>query len=232
VSAGGVAFREGHVETGGVRIRYLEAGQGVPLVHLHGAGGLSLTPAHDLLARRFRVVACEIPTLDAPDPHGGAPGLAATIGRATETIGLGPFNLVATSSAAAPALWLALGEPARVLALVLESPETLRPRGSPASSRSDDAAARCPRDGELDLEGRLPGLATPTLVLLGTQEGVPAAMGRVCTALMPRGHLVFVYGAGRDIASDRPEAFVEVVADFLERHDAFVIRRRDARVDP
>src|SRR2546425_790307 len=57
----GGAFREGFVEADGFRIRYAEAGQGVPLVHLHGAGGLRLSPAHDLLARQFRVIAFEMP---------------------------------------------------------------------------------------------------------------------------------------------------------------------------
>jgi len=35
----GTAFREGHVEGDGFGIRYLEAGRGLVLVHLHGAGG-------------------------------------------------------------------------------------------------------------------------------------------------------------------------------------------------
>ena len=33
------AFREGFVDADGFRIRYWEAGEGPPLVHLHGAGG-------------------------------------------------------------------------------------------------------------------------------------------------------------------------------------------------
>ena len=42
-------FSEGWVEADGFRIRYKAAGEGPPLVHLHGAGGLRLTPAHELL---------------------------------------------------------------------------------------------------------------------------------------------------------------------------------------
>ena len=42
------SFRENHVEADGFRIRYMEGGDGPPLVHLHGAGGLRLNPAHDL----------------------------------------------------------------------------------------------------------------------------------------------------------------------------------------
>ena len=43
-------FREAFVETDGFRIRYMEAGSGPPLVHLHGAGGMRISPAHELLA--------------------------------------------------------------------------------------------------------------------------------------------------------------------------------------
>ena len=39
----GEGFREGHVEADGFRIRFMAAGEGPPLVHLHGAGGLRLT---------------------------------------------------------------------------------------------------------------------------------------------------------------------------------------------
>ena len=39
----------------------MEAGQGTPLVHLHGAGGLRLTRAHDLLSKRYQVIVFEMP---------------------------------------------------------------------------------------------------------------------------------------------------------------------------
>ena len=73
-AAPGAAFREGFVEADGFRIRYMEAGQGTPLVHLHGAGGMRLTPGHDLLCppspggrlrdAGFRLVAREHPDAD------------------------------------------------------------------------------------------------------------------------------------------------------------------------
>jgi hypothetical protein len=46
------------------------------------------------------------------------------------------------------------------------------------------------------------------------------------------GHLVFVYDAGAAIAAARPEAFCEVVTDFLERHEAFVISRAGTIINP
>ena len=56
-----MAFSEGFVEADGFRIRYMQAGQGTPLVHLHGAGGMRMTRAHDLLSRRYRVIVFEMP---------------------------------------------------------------------------------------------------------------------------------------------------------------------------
>jgi pimeloyl-ACP methyl ester carboxylesterase len=200
------AFREGYVEVDGVLIRYMEAGQGPPLVHVHPADGLRLTPAHDLLCRRFRVVALELP--EGPSPEH-------TLARAIATLGIDTFNLVGTSFGGPGALWLALHDPQRVLALVLEAP----------AARPDD------RDG--DLERRLANLATPTLVLFGTMDAVaPPALGRVYKALMPNCHLVFVYAAAHAISADRPEAFSEVVIDFLERHEAFVISRAQTVIHP
>ncbi len=37
-------FREGFVKADGFRIRYIEAGEGSALVHLHGAGGSGSPP--------------------------------------------------------------------------------------------------------------------------------------------------------------------------------------------
>ena len=94
------------------------------------------------------------------------------------------------------------------------------------------AASRGP-DRDADLEGRLPRVVTPTLVLFGTLDSVIApAMGRVYKDLMPGCHLVFVYDAGHGISTDRPEAFAEVVVDFLERHEAFVISRTETVIHP
>ena len=204
-------FSEGYVEADGFRIRYMEAGEGAPLVHLHGAGEPRLTPAHDLLSRHFRLVLFETPGF------GQSPELASMLARAIGNLGLDTFNLMGTSFGGTTALWLALQAPERVLALVLEAPAAIRQEGA------DDA----------DLERRLSGLATPTLVLFGTLDRVIApAMGRVYKETMPNGHLVFVYDAGHEISTDRPEAFADVVIDFLERHEAFVISRTATVIHP
>ena len=262
----GADFGENHVEADGFRIRYREAGRGPALVHLHGAGGLRLTPGHDLLSRHFRVVAFEMPGFGASpenDRTRDMPEMASTMAKAIDALGLDQFNLMGTSFGGKTALWLALQQPKRVQALVLEAPAAIRPEGTVSPSGSPEEMARrlyahpervaplpAPDpavraktgrlvqrlrgpDRDADLEARLPGLAVPTLVLFGTVDRViPPQMGHFYKELMPNAHLVFVYDAGHAISTDRPEAFTEVVADFLERREAFVVSRTDTVIHP
>jgi len=84
-----------------------------------------------------------------------------------------------------------------------------------------------------DLETQLSQLKAPTLVVFGTRDRmIPPEMGHFYKELMPNCHLVFVYDAGHAIGAERPEAFVEVVADFLDRHEAFVISRTETVIHP
>src|ERR671919_389329 len=53
-------FKEGHVEADGFRIRYLEAGQGNPVV-MPDSMKWGLSKLHDALAQKYRVVALELP---------------------------------------------------------------------------------------------------------------------------------------------------------------------------
>ena len=265
-AAASAEFKEGHVEADGFRIRYMEAGHGVPLVHLHGAGGLRLTPGHDLLSRQFRMIAFEMPGFGQSPENTrtqNMPELAATMAKAVEQMGIDSFNLMGTSFGGKTALWLALQQRERVQALVLEAPAAIRregaapPSGSPeemarrlyahperlppmpapdpvvqAKTRKLVARLRGP-DRDADLEPQLRDLATPTLVLFGTVDRViPPEMGHLYKELMPNCHLVFVYDAGHAISTDRPEAFTEVVTDFLERHEAFVISRTPTVIHP
>jgi pimeloyl-ACP methyl ester carboxylesterase len=261
-----MAFHEGWVEADGFRIRFMEAGDGPPLVHLHGAGGVHLTPAHDLLSQTYRVIVFEMPGLGASPENARTqtmPDLAATMAKAAQAIGLDRFNLMGTSFGGKVALWLAAQQPSLVRALVLEAPAAMRPEDMrpvagtpdqialrlyahpermPALPAVDTAQAartmalvrrlRGPNRDEA-LEQRLRGLATSTLVVFGTLDSViPPAMGRIYKELMPNSHLVFVYDAGHVIAAERPEAFVDVVTDFLERGDAFLISRAKTVVFP
>src|SRR5690242_14457663 len=124
---------EDHVEADGFRIRYVEAGEGAPLVHLHGGGGLTLTPAHDLLAGGRRVIAFEMPGFgESPENtrHETMPDMARTMLAAVTALGIDQFDLMGTSFGSRTALWAAQIAPERVRALVLESPAAIRPEGA------------------------------------------------------------------------------------------------------
>jgi pimeloyl-ACP methyl ester carboxylesterase len=184
-----------HVELDGSAVRYLDTGDGTPLLHLVAPGALRPSPAHPLLAAHFRILVMEAPP---------APRLVSAL----DGLGLDAVDLLASGGAARAAAELALSAPARVRALALESPEP-----------PDDAS----------IERRLGDVTTPTLVLLGARGGVA---GRAWTERIPGGFLVYVYDAGAAIAAERPEAFAEVVIDFFQRREAFVISRATTVIHP
>jgi pimeloyl-ACP methyl ester carboxylesterase len=259
-------FTEGHVEADGFRIRYMEAGQGTPLVHLHGAGGMALNPAHDLLARHYRVIVFEMPGFGTSAENTRTQNqaeLARTMAQAATQLGLDRYNLMGSSFGGRTALYLAAQTPEQVLALVLEAPAAIRPAGMQPPSGTPQEIARLiyahPErlplrpapdpdiqaknarlvarlrgpDRDPELEELLHGLATPTLVLFGTLDRLmPSEMGRHYKAMLPNCHLILVYDAGHAISTERPEAFTEVVADFLERHEAFIISRTETVIHP
>lgn len=261
----GSAFQERSVDVDGFCIRYLEAGKGPPLVHLHGAGGLRLTSAHDLLSRAYRVIAFEMPGFGSAENQRTQTiqNLATTMAAAVDALGLSRFNLMGTSFGGTVASWLAIQRADLVAVLVLDAPAAIRPEGSePVSGTQEEmvrrlyahpervppapaveaalaarrlALVRRLRSPARDtvLEEGLRQLGMPALVLFGTQDGViPPAMGRVYKELIPDAHLIFVYDAGHALMIERPEAFAEVVADFLERTDAFVICRTKTAIFP
>lgn len=261
-----MSFREGFVNADGFRIRFMEAGDGPALIHLHGAGGLHLTPAHSLLSESHRVIAFEMPGFgdSAENTRSAAmPDLASTMAAAVRALGIETFDLLGSSFGGKVALWLAALHSDRVRALVLEGPAAIRPAGmQPVSGTAAEMsrmlfghpermepmpdleeAVRLKQrtlvgrlrglDRDQALEDRMRGVRTPVLVLFGTLDRVmPPEMGRYYKALLPNCHLVFVYDAGHLIGAERPEAFAEVVGDFLERREAFVISLRETVIHP
>src|SRR5262245_43621031 len=128
----GALFTEGYVEADGFHIRYREAGQGEPLVSLHGAGGMKLYHSHELLAAQYRVIVFEVPGFGqslANERSQSMPELALTMAQAVTNLGIERFNLMGNSFGGKLALWLAVQQPKRVQALVLVAPAAIRPEG-------------------------------------------------------------------------------------------------------
>ena len=119
-----MAVEEHDVEIDALPIRYLAAGEGPPLVLLHGAGDNSLDwrwvlPA---LARKHRVYAPDLP--GSPDSARPAADYSPAfferfVADFVEALGIGRATFVGNSLGGLIALRLALSEPDRVTALVL-----------------------------------------------------------------------------------------------------------------
>ncbi|ETX09323.1 alpha/beta fold hydrolase [Candidatus Entotheonella palauensis] len=260
-------FMEAYVEADGFRIRYCEAGQGEPLVCLHGAGGLRLSPAHTLLAQHHRVIVFEMPGFGhspTNERFQSMAELARTMALAATQLGLERFNLMGNSFGGVTALWLAIQHPEQVQALVLVAPAAIRPEASapPRQLSPEERMARLyahperqapapPPDPAVlekqqalvqrlmgpardeELERHMAALDLPVLVLFGTEDRmIPSEMGRRYVETLPNGHLILVYDAGHAVDADRPEAFVSVVGDFLQRHEAFLVNRQSSLIHP
>ena len=89
-------------------------------------------------------------------------------------------------------------------------------------------------DGSVDgLAGRLAEVPTRTLILFGRDDGIVNPInGRTLRRLMRNSSLQYVFDAAHDIQSDRPEAFADVVGDFLERGMQFLINAQDGLINP
>ncbi|MFD2768506.1 alpha/beta fold hydrolase [Micromonospora eburnea] len=109
----------------GRRVRCRIAGDGPPVVLLHGIGRTldDFAAQHALLARDHRVVSVDLPG------HGGSapldvphtlPALATAVAQVLDTAGItGPVHLVGNSLGGAVAMRLAADDPARAASLVL-----------------------------------------------------------------------------------------------------------------
>ena len=260
------AFTEGHVEVDGFRIRYLEAGQGNPVVMLHGVGGLILAKLHDELAKKYRVMAFEMPGFGQSPANTASQSvkdLARTMAQAATQLGLNSYALIGTSFGSRVALWQALQSPQQVDLLVLIAPTAVLPEGytmpvvAPDQiakllfAHPENVPAQLPADPanvakemalvqriqgasrDTELEDKLGQVQTQTLVVFGTADKVvPPAMGRTYRERMPNCHFVMVYDAGHAVATERPEALSNTIADFLDLRETFIVSRRDGRINP
>ena len=89
-------------------------------------------------------------------------------------------------------------------------------------------------DGADDgLLARLTELPTRTLIVFGRDDGIINPInGRVVRRALRNSSLQYVYDAAHDIQCDRPEAFADVVGDFLERGMKFLINDQDGLINP
>ncbi len=158
---------------------------------------------------------------------GGNPALRAGLSdrwRTAESVadaGSAPYGVVGVSDGADAALQHALNDPENVEVLVLVSPTAIR---SAAGHADGDAAG---------LEGRLGEVQCPTLVVFGRDDKSvqPEAAG-IYRERIANCSIAFVYDAGHDIAAQRPQALVNLVSDYLERRETFIVQNRSSIINP
>jgi len=103
IPAQGAGFAERFVEVDGLRIRYLEAGSGDPIICFHASGGPRLSHGHELLAERHRVILFEAPGFGKSavnERSTSTADLARTMAAAVAALGIERYSLWAPRSAA------------------------------------------------------------------------------------------------------------------------------------
>ena len=114
-----------------------EAGQGEPLVSLHGAGGMKLYHSHELYAAQYRVIIFQVPGFGqspANERSQSMSELALTMAQAVTNLGIERFNLMGNSFGG-QARALAGSAAARTgTALLLVAPAAIRPEGGCAAT--------------------------------------------------------------------------------------------------
>jgi pimeloyl-ACP methyl ester carboxylesterase len=102
------------------------------------------------------------------------------------------------------------------------------PTEADREARQRNARANGPRlrpaDGNAELRERLAEIAVPTLVLWGTaDEVILPESGQVFLQRIPNSYRILIYGAAHSLPVAACRQFVELVTDFIERGDRFVV---------
>ena len=142
------------------------------------------------------------------------------VGAAVAPLATGPYGLIGVSSAASVAIRHALRSPESITALVLVSPLAVRPAGAPEGSTDD-------------MEPRLAEIQCPTLAVFGQADGmIDPTVPSLYRSRIPNCNVAFVYDAGHDIEAERPQALLNLVADYLERRETFIVQSRSGAINP
>jgi pimeloyl-ACP methyl ester carboxylesterase len=188
--------------------------------------------------------------------------LAETIAQATAKIVPEKYTLIGTSFGANVALWHKLLAPDQVEALILISPTALLPLGNLATGNPAERAKRLlahpenspdlshiapdivAKEEELirrlgggahdaEAESRLSEIPCSTLVVFGSQDRLVAGeAARIYRRDIPNSNVTIVYDAGHLIVAERPEALINIVVDYVERRETFVVSRQSRVINP
>ena len=237
-------------------LSYTEAGRGDPVLLLDWIPWQSPVLA-DALAGRYRVVSVQPPS-DA-GIFATADDAASAAAQVAEAAGLDSYSLAGASLGADVALRLALLRPGAVSALVLASPlcvEPAMPRpwhtpelaAAAMLAHPEDSSNAPPDAGRTatlsalaerwrtsggNADSLLAGVTCATLAVFGQEDRlVSREAGGIWKERVPNGNVCYIYDAGHAIAVERPDALVNVVLDFVERRETFIVENRSSLINP
>ncbi|MDF2115788.1 hypothetical protein PY365_09415 [Roseiarcaceae bacterium H3SJ34-1] len=128
---------------------------------------------------------------------------------ALQTPATAKFTVLARSSEIGAALTLAAAHTDEIEALVL-----LAPSKAAVEENAD----------------RLAEVKVQILFLAGTLDMEGGEAATAFKRKLAASHLVYVYDAGRDMDTERPDAVAKVTQDFLTRRDKFLVSNADGRI--
>ena len=237
-------------------MRRIESVSGSPVVLLDWTPWQSSVLA-DALAVRYRVISIEPPEDDGLTAS--ARSAAEEVASVAEAARLDSYSLVGVSLGADVAFWSALLCPESVTTLALVSPTCVAPAVSLSWDTPSEAAnvmfahpetastnlpdfgrtaglatlAKRWRSPEGDAAVLLPDLGCATLAVFGQEDRlVSREAGGVWKERAPNCNVCYVYDAGHAVAMDRPDALVNVVMDFMERRETFIVENRSSLINP
>jgi len=203
-------FKEGALESNGFPVRYVESGEGRPVVVFPTGNGKLFDDVAAALAMQHRVIVLDVPASGLGKIQDFAEHLAQSLAR----LGVAPFSVLGVSHGATPALAQAVYTPEQVHRLVLLSPPLASVQNSEWGSRLREVRA-------------------PTLVLVGTRDRSGSReAGHICREQIPSCHLLLVYDAGHAIAVDRREACLSPIGEFLEQGEGFIVFHESQMIRP
>ena len=233
-----------------------ESGQGSPVLLLDWTPWETKALA-EALASRYRVISVGLPG-EGEDAR-SAEEAAGAVADMADSAGLDSYALVGASLGADVAFRLALLRPASVAVLALVSPLCIEP-AAPRTWNTPELAASvmlanqentarissdADRTGTLatlserwqasdtDAASLLPDVSCATLAVFGQDDRlVSRRAGGVWKERVPNCNVCYVYDAGHAIAVERPEALLNVVLDFMERRETFIVESRSFLVNP
>jgi pimeloyl-ACP methyl ester carboxylesterase len=142
------AFEERKLDVDSFTIRYLgtspQSNGTEPVICIHGAGGLRLSPMHEMLAETHRVIAFETPGFGASpinERSRDMAELAATLCAAIAALGIRSYHLMGTSFGGKLATHMALQDGEKIQSLILLSPAVFRPAERPAMETPEQRRA-------------------------------------------------------------------------------------------